>query len=337
MSTDTKVVALATGATESTHSTYVVEVVERRTVGEGTVSLTFARTDGEEFPQWTPGAHIDVHLGLDAEGEPLIRQYSVWSSASDRTRMSIGVLRDPDSRGGSARVHDELHPGRLLTISAPRNHFELGDGEQYALVAGGIGITPILAMAHQLEAEGKQWRLHYLVRSRARLAFLEAVQSLPTNKVVVHIDDENGPFDLPGFATDLEAGSAVYACGPARMLEALESLSAESQCPWTFRCERFGAVPVSTSADRAFTVELSRSDRTLEVPAGTSCLQVLRDAGVDVDWSCREGTCGTCEVGVLSGQPDHRDAVLTPEERAANETMMVCVSRARGDGLVLDL
>lgn len=314
-----------------------VTISERIEIGEDTISLTFVRQDGEEFPPWSPGAHIDLHLGKMPDGDPLVRQYSLWSDPQDRRRISVGVLKDPNSRGGSLRVHETMHIGTDLRITGPRNHFMLGQADSYILFAGGIGITPIISMARELERQAQDWKLYYLARSRDRLSLLEELATLPASKVLLHADDELGMFDTGAVISELGERCAVYACGPGPLLDALDKQVAAHSGP-TFHCERFVATAAPAGRiDLPFEVRLARSNKRLTVPADKSCLQVLRDSGVKVDWSCKEGTCGTCELEILDGIPEHRDAVLTAEERIANETMMVCVSRARSASITLDI
>lgn len=324
------------GSKKSFEGTFDVRVSERRLVGEDIVSLSLIRADGEWFPLWEPGAHIDLLIESD-EGETFSRQYSLWNVGADRSVWRIAVLKDPKSRGGSLGVHEKLDVGSELKVRGARNHFPLQAAESYVFFAGGIGITPILPMVRAVEAAGAPWRLYYMARNRERLALLEEISTLPPHRVELHCDDEKGLIDLVGITESLGSGDHVYGCGPGPLLDVLQRMADESGT-WTFHCERFAAATVSATAEEApFEVFLARSGRTLKVPAGVSCLKVLRDAGTDVDWSCSEGVCGTCETEVLEGEPDHRDAVLTEEERAGNETMMPCVSRARSARIVLNL
>lgn len=333
----TNLVVAPTRPDTATDLTYDVRVVGRRIVGEDVVALDLARLDGEHFPLATPGSHIDLYLGNDEHGERLCRQYSLWGEVDDPAIWRIGVLKDPSSRGGSVRVHETLFVGTELTVRGPRNHFPLEPAESYVFFAGGIGITPILPMVRAVERAGRSWKLYYLARNRSRLALLDEIGCLPADRVILHCDDEKGLIDLAGITAALGTADHVYACGPAPLLDALDALAADGG-GWAFHCERFAApTPAAGTEDRPFEVVLAKSGRVLQVPVGVSCLKVLRDAGTDVDWSCSEGVCGTCETEVIDGEPDHRDAVLTPSERAANETMMPCVSRARSARLVLDL
>ncbi|MDJ0357323.1 PDR/VanB family oxidoreductase [Paenarthrobacter sp. PH39-S1] len=314
-----------------------VRISDRRFVGEDIVALTLRRDDGELFPAWEPGSHIDVFLGKDVNGDPLSRQYSLWGPVEDRTAWRIGVLKDPKSRGGSQRVHDQLLEGVVLQVRGARNHFQMEPAESYIFIAGGIGITPILPMVKQAERQGVPWKLYYLARNRERLALLEEISKLPAQHVILHCDDEQGMIDLAGITSTLGTSEHVYACGPGPLLDVLDTMSQESG-RWTFHCERFAAATVAPGrTELPFEVLLAKSGTNHQIPAGVSCLKVLRESGVNVDWSCSEGVCGTCETEVLEGEPDHRDSVLTAEERAANETMMICVSRAHSPKIVLNL
>ncbi|MFI7341575.1 PDR/VanB family oxidoreductase [Streptomyces sp. NPDC050085] len=297
-------------------------VAERRQEAADVVSLLLRRPDGAPLPGWEPGAHIDLLLGTGAEG--LERQYSLCGG--DDRSWRIAVLREAAGRGGSARVHAELRPGSRVSVRGPRNHFRLEDAPAYRFVAGGIGITPIVPM---LAAAG-QWSLFYGGRSRQSMAFAgELADQYPAERL--HLRE--GPLDLAAHLADLQPGELVYACGPESLLAAVEALVP----PGALRTERFTPAAVDTGSDRAFEVELARSGRTLTVAPDRSILATLRDAGVEVLYSCTEGTCGTCETDVLAGEVDHRDSVLTEQERSCHDTLMVCVSRARGERLTLDL
>nr|WP_202539689.1 PDR/VanB family oxidoreductase [Streptomyces sp. SID8379] len=296
-------------------------VAERHQEATDVVSLILRRPDGAPLPGWEPGAHIDLVLD-----EGLERQYSLCGG--DASSWRIAVLRETDGRGGSAHVHRELEVGRRVRARGPRNHFRLEPATSYRFVAGGIGITPILPM---LAAAGTRGRLFYGGRSLRSMAFATELAALhPAGRVHLH----EGLLDLTTQLADLRPGELVYACGPESLLAAVEALVP----PDALRTERFTPVAAPVGGDEAFEVELARSGRTLTVPAGRSVLATLQDAGIEVLYSCTEGTCGTCETDVVAGAVDHRDSVLTPQEQACNETMMVCVSRAaKGGRLTLDL
>ncbi|WP_328690416.1 PDR/VanB family oxidoreductase [Streptomyces phaeochromogenes] len=306
-------------------------VVERRDLAaEGVLALTLRHPLGEELPAWEPGAHIDVVLGPDLE-----RQYSLCGDPADRHSWRVAVLREPDGRGGSAHVHGQLEAGDKVRVRGPRNHFALQPSPRYRFVAGGIGITPILPMLAEAEAAGAEWTLLYGGRTRNSMAFAEEL-SLYGDKVRFAPQDESGLLDLAAELGTPQSDTPVYCCGPGPLLDAVEERCAE----WpkgSLHVERFQPKVQETGADTEFEVVLERSGHTLTVPADVSVLDTVRSAGVEVLFSCTEGTCGTCETDVLEGTPDHRDSVLTDEEREAGETMLICVSRCRGKRLVLDL
>ncbi|MDQ1024458.1 ferredoxin-NADP reductase [Streptomyces umbrinus] len=306
-------------------------VVERRDLAaEGVLALTLRHPLGEELPAWEPGAHIDVILGPDLE-----RQYSLCGDPADRRSWRVAVLREPDGRGGSAHVHGQLEAGDKVRVRGPRNHFALQPSPRYRFVAGGIGITPILPMLAEAEAAGAEWTLLYGGRTRNSMAFVEELSSYG-DKVRIAPQDEAGLLDLASELGTPQPDTLVYCCGPGPLLDAVEERCAQ----WpkgSLHVERFQPKVQETGADTEFEVVLERSGHTLTVPADVSVLDTVRSAGVEVLFSCTEGTCGTCETDVLEGTPDHRDSVLTDEEREAGETMLICVSRCQGKRLVLDL
>lgn len=286
--------------------------------------------NGETFPPPEPGAHIDLHLP-----ERRMRQYSLTLGSSP-TRYVTGVLKEKAGRGGSRYVHEVLRPGDIVQISKPRNAFALTDGERpVALIAGGIGITPILAMADALSRSNRDWRLTYCARSRASAAFLDELASYG-DRVRLRFDDEAGsPPDLTAILADALDEADLYCCGPGAMLDAFTEATT-SLPEERVHIERFAAArPLVT--DGGFLVTLARSGETLSVAADQTILDALIDAGVEVDSSCCVGICGTCETRVLEGVPDHRDTILTEEERSSNATMLVCCSRSKSPELVLDL
>ncbi|MFF4568662.1 PDR/VanB family oxidoreductase [Streptomyces sp. NPDC001410] len=313
-----------------------VVVAAREFVADGVLALTLRDPLGRDLPGWGPGAHVDLLLAPGLE-----RQYSLCGDPADRSAWRIAVLREPDGRwgsprpkagGGSAYVHDQLGLGDKVRVRGPRNHFRLEPAPRYRFVAGGIGITPILPMLAAAETAGAEWSLLYGGRSRGSMAFAEELVRYG-DRVSLAPQDETGLLDLGAVLDEVPDGTLVYCCGPAPLLDAVEE-----RCPGgVLRVERFQPKFQQGSIDCEFEVELARSGRTVVVPAGVSVLDAVRGAGVEVLYSCTEGTCGTCETDVLDGAPDHRDSVLTEEERAAGDTMMICVSRCRGARLVLDL
>ncbi|MCX2729323.1 cytochrome P450/oxidoreductase [Saccharopolyspora sp. NFXS83] len=304
----------------------VVEAVEP--VAEGVVSVALA---GSGLPRWTPGAHIDVELG------ELSRQYSLCGDPADPDRYRIAVLREPESRGGSRFVHDRLEAGQVVRIRGPRNHFRLApDTGGYVFVAGGIGITPIIAMADHARAAGADYEIHYCGRDDSTMAFLDRLRREHGDALTVHA--RGARLDVAALLAEPVPGRQVYACGPRVLLDALD----EAMRHWpedSLHVEHFGAAQalLDPAREHAFDAELADSGGTVAVPADGTLLSALRAAGVDVPSDCEEGLCGSCEVAVLDGAIDHRDGVLTKAERAAGRSMLTCCSRARGTTLRLGL
>ena len=308
---------------------YEAELVvgRRESAADGVLALTLRHPLGEELPAWEPGAHIDVVLGPGLE-----RQYSLCGDPADRRTWRIAVLREPDGRGGSAHVHEQVREGDKVRVRGPRNHFSLHPSPRYRFIAGGIGITPILPMLAAADAAGAEWTLLYGGRTRDSMAFTGELGRYG-DRVTVAPQDETGLLNLAPVLDHLPDGTLVYCCGPGPLLDAVEE-----RCPsGALHVERFQPKEQQTGDDSEFEVVLARSGRTLTVPPQVSVLDTVRAAGVEVLYSCTEGTCGTCETDVLEGAPDHRDSVLTEDERESGETMMICVSRCRGGRLVLDL
>ncbi|AKJ09452.1 ferredoxin [Streptomyces incarnatus] len=296
-------------------------------VAEGVLTLTLRDPLGGELPAWEPGAHVDLLLGPGLE-----RQYSLCGDPAERTAWRIAVLREQDGRGGSAHVHEQVGEGGKVRVRGPRNHFRLEPAPRYRFVAGGIGITPILPMLAAAERAGADWSLLYGGRTRASMAFTGELARYG-GRVTLAPQDETGLLDLGPVLDDPPDGTLVYCCGPGPLLDAVEE-----RCPaGVLRVERFQPKDRQAGEDEEFEVVLARSGRTVTVPPAVSVLDAVRAAGVEVLYSCTEGTCGTCETDVLEGAPDHRDSVLAEEERSAGDTMMICVSRCRGARLVLDL
>jgi ferredoxin-NADP reductase len=307
-------------------------VVDRRSeAADGVVALTLRHPSGCELPGWRPGAHIDVLLD-----EGRVRQYSLCGNPAERRAWQIAVLREPAGRGGSALVHDKLTEGTTVRVRGPRNHFPLLPARRYLFIAGGIGITPILPMIADADASGAEWTLLYGGRTLASMAFRDHL-AVHGDKVLIRPQDEHGMLDLVAHLGEPAEDVHVYCCGPEPLLAAVEE-RCSSWPSGSLHVERFRprtADPEASST--AFEVALARSGLTVAVPAGVSILQAVQAAGVQVLYSCAEGTCGTCETDVLEGIPDHRDSVLTPAEQAEGKTMMICVSRCAGGRLVLEL
>ena len=314
-----------------------IDVVVRRRVtdADGVATLTLADPTGADLPEWAAGAHIDLILTPS-----LVRQYSLCGDTADRTQWQVGVLRDPNSRGGSQFVHDQLHEGATVRVRGPRNHFPLVSAPRYLFVAGGIGVTPMLPMIAAAEATGADWQLLYGGRTRSSMAYLDRLERYGPRVTVCARDDG------PGFRESLaavlaEPGSEtlVYCCGPEGLLDSVETACRD----WpdgSLHIERFSAKAFdepSADAPPSFEVECQRSGVTLTVDSDQSIYQACEAAGIDVLGSCMEGVCGTCECDILEGVGDHRDSVLNDAEKAANQTIMICVSRSRSERLVLDL
>lgn len=300
---------------------------------QGVVSLLLENADGSPLPAWTPGSHLDLHLPGG-----LTRNYSLCGDPADLSSWLVGVLREPAGRGGSAYVHDHLRVGDELSARGPRNNFALIEAPSYQFVAGGIGITPILPMIRGAEDAGTPWKLLYGGRSRASMAFLERLAEYG-DRVTVWPQDESGLLPLADILAQTPADARVYSCGPPPLLAALDELMADRP-EGSLVVERFTAAPTAEPAssenDGTFEVEARRSGVTVTVPPGSSILSCLEGAGIFVPNSCREGICGTCETSVIEGVVDHRDSLLSDQERESMKTLMVCVSRSVSPRLILD-
>ncbi len=307
-------------------------VASRTVLAEGVVLLRLVDPDGAALPEWEPGAHVDLHLG-DPWG---VRQYSLCSSPTERDAYEVAVLREGAGRGGSRHVHDVLREGDRVVVARPRNSFALVEATRYVFVAGGIGITPMLPMIERAESVGVSWTLLYGGRSRRSMAFVERLRDTEHGRVLVRPQDEHGLLDLAE-VLPAPAGEVVYCCGPEPLLAAVR----EHMSDWpagSLHIERFSPDEEALARPTtAFEVELAQSGITVEVPADGTIVDAAEAAGVPVVFSCMEGTCGSCETPVLEGEVDHRDSLLTEEERARGDVMMICVSRACGGRLVLDL
>jgi len=307
-------------------------VTHREDVADRIVAFELQRADGAPLPEWGPGAHIDVRMPNGLE-----RQYSLCGDPADRGRCRIAVLLERDGTGGSAFMHESVHVGDSVLVTGPRNHFRLREAAGYHFIAGGIGVTAILPMVASADARGVPWTLSYLGRSRSSMAFIDELARYGDHVTVLAADE------VPrALISDLVAGVAegelVYACGPERLLRDLEEIMTD-EAGHRLEVERFAPKDpgVLTEQGTTFAVALAQSGITVDVPPGTSILSAVEEAGVDAAYSCREGTCGTCETRILSGIADHRDSILSPDEQEANETVMICVSRSKTPLLELDL
>ena len=285
---------------------------------------------GEHFPPFAAGAHINVTLQSG-----LIRSYSLLNDPVQADRYEIGVQLDENTRGGSKHVHESWRPGQVIEISAPNNNFPLDESAPHSvLIAGGIGLTPMLSMLARLDRLGKRWELHYACRSRDRAAFLDRVGHLPY--VRFYVDDEPaiGSLDLKAVLAAAPPGTHFYCCGPQGMLDAYRSMVKPMGERGHY--EYFSA-DIEAADEGGYTLELARSKKSIAVAAGETMLDALLNAGIDVPFACSEGICGTCRTKVLEGVPDHRDQFLSDAERAGNGCVMVCCSGSQTSKLTLDI
>ena len=308
-----------------------VRLTAIRYAARDTNLFEFQRVDGKPLPPYEPGAHIDVHLP-----NGLLRNYSLVVARPDPSIYTVGIKRDPASRGGSRWIHEAMLVGATLKIGTPRNNFPLReDATHTVLFAGGIGITPIWCMVQRLVELGRDWRLYYSCRSRADMAFLKQLEGMA--EATLHFDDESaGTFlDIAGIVSGAPAEAHLYCCGPAPMLAAFEA--ATTNWPRDHVHVEYFTPKQEPSRTGGFIVELARSGGEYFIPEGETILNVLLDAGIDVDYSCELGICGACEQRVISGQPEHRDSILSEEEQAENKRVMICCAGSKTDRLVLDL
>jgi vanillate O-demethylase ferredoxin subunit len=320
----------------TTQDTIEVRVARKRLEAEGICSFELEAVDGRPLPSFSAGAHVDVHL---PGGQ--LRQYSLCNRPGETRHYELGILLDPASRGGSKALHEQVQEGERLAIGLPRNHFPLVDGaRQSVLLAGGIGVTPILAMAEALAEQHADFAFHYCARSRRGAAFLERIASASwAARAQFHFDDEalGQRLDLAALLGDPAPDRHLYVCGPAGFIDAVIAAAATAGWPEsTVHYERF-ANSLAPGESGAFEVVLAHSGRVVAVPAGQSVVEALAAVGVELPVSCEQGVCGTCVTRVLEGEPDHRDAYFTPAEQAKNDCFTPCCSRAKSSRLVLDL
>ncbi|RWU24981.1 oxidoreductase [Pseudomonas alkylphenolica] len=297
------------------------------------VSLEFVAADGSELPQFEAGSHIDVHLP-----NGLIRQYSLCNAPHERDRYLVGVLLDPNSRGGSKAVH-ELLEGSEINIGEPRNLFPLVESKGKSLLfAGGIGITPILCMAESLQNSGANFELHYCSRSREQAAFVGRIQDSPfASNANFHWDDQKSA-DIAGLLSSPQADDHLYVCGPSGFMDfVLKTAEAQGWAKDQLHREYFSAEPKSDAENGSFEVQIASTGQLITVASESTVAEALIAAGVEIQMSCEQGICGTCVTRVLEGIPDHRDMYLTEDEQQANNQFTPCCSRAKSARLVLDI
>jgi ferredoxin-NADP reductase len=327
------------GVSETETETMSLRVRQLRHEADGVVSALLVDPAGGALPAWTAGAHLELQLPSGR-----IRHYSLGGDPDDRSSYLVAVLREVDGRGGSIEIHDSLRVGSYVEVRGPRNNFALTDAEDYILIAGGIGITPILSMARQLKSR-RPWRLYYGGRSRQSMAFVSEVEQLSGDGTVeISPSDELGPLDLDRIFRRVTEESAIYCCGPERLLSAAQERCSQLGMADRLHLERFSApsaaraaVVESSPADDGFDVELARTGTTVRVEPQATTLDALRTVLPNLPSDCETGICGTCEVRVLGGVPEHHDYVLSDSEREAGNSMLVCVSRSRTPKLLLDL
>ncbi len=301
--------------------------------GEGSNLFELRRPDGGVVPAFTAGAHVDLHLP-----NGLIRQYSIANAPHEHDRYLLGVKREDRGRGGSRFLHDAVKVGAILEVGGPRNNFPLSENATVSVfIAGGIGITPIRAMIHRAQAIGQDWRLYYAVRRRAEAVFAPELLTIG-DRVVLHVDEEQGGrlLDLSGIVgAACKTEAHFYCCGPAPMMAAFKKAAAAIPAE-RVHLEYFTSEP-APATQGGFVVELAQSGGRIPVPPGTTIVKALSDAGIKVKVACEQGICGTCETRVLQGTPEHRDMILSDEEKSAGRTMMICCSGSLSEVLVLDL
>lgn len=298
------------------------------------ISLTLDDPGGGPVPEWEPGAHIDLFLPSGR-----VRQYSLCGDAAETETLTIAVRHEPEGRGGSHELHTIAAVGTQLHIRGPRNQFSLAQVDNHLLIAGGIGVTPILPMVRELERRRQDWHAVYCGRYD-NMPFVDELRATDPRRVTIRAPDHDGRPDLAAMIAGLPRGAAVYCCGPPTLLAEVATHCAR-RADLILRTERFTADPTVPAIDldggRPIEVELAVSGTRITVPVGRTILEALRDIRPDIPFSCEEGYCGTCETRVLDGTPEHRDTVLDAAERAANKKMMICVSRAKSQHLTLDL
>lgn len=312
-----------------------VQVQSKRLEAQGVVGFTLVDPQGRELPVFSAGSHIDVQ-----PESGLLRQYSLCNQPGSTDGYQIAVLREAQSRGGSQAMHERVEEGDLIQISAPRNHFELApNAERSLLLAGGIGITPILAMAQQLHADHADFELHYSARSQAGMAFYQSLTSGPLReRVHCYFDDQDSRLPIDQLVAEPRHGTHLYVCGPGGYIDfVMDRCKAAGWPEAQLHSEFFTAEAVDTSGDGSFEVVLARSGDSYRIPADQTVAEVLLDNDVDLLTSCEQGICGTCVTRVLEGTPEHRDRYLNEAEHAANDCFTPCCSRAKTDRLVIDL
>lgn len=313
-----------------------VKIIKKYHETDDIVVLEFADVNNIALPKFFPGAHIDVHIRPG-----LVRQYSLCNSSWERNRYVIAVLKEPRSRGGSIALHEQLDVGDVISIGVPRNNFPLVSGRRYLLFAGGIGVTPIICMADELNKAGADFEMHYCTRSRIHTAFLERLLLGDYRERVYNYFDDS-EFEWKDEFINLLArpdlGTHLYVCGPKGFIDFICAAAVENQ--WddsNIHLEYFAAAKVGASPDQEFSVKIASTGQIIEVRSDETLVSALRRNNIKIDTLCEHGVCGSCIIGVLAGVPEHRDTVLTKAEKEKNDQLTPCCSRSITNELILDL
>lgn len=311
-----------------------VKVAKKTLVAKDIVTLELVDPSGNDLPTFTAGSHIDFHLPTTGN----VRQYSLWNDPTETHRYCLGILRDPESRGGSLEIHDGVKEGSLIKISHPRNHFHLQEApERFILLAGGIGVTPLLSMAQRLQTLGKDFEFHYCSRSEERAAFVSLIKnSAFSDKVRFHFDDAGAEqlLDIPGLVGKQPEGANLYVCGPQGFMDAV--IDAASNWDPTAIHREYFTVNEDHENDSNFKVKINSTGQIIDIPEDSSITEVLEQHDINIPVSCEQGVCGTCMTTVIEGEIDHQDYFLTDPEKEAGDVILPCCSRAKGT-LVLDI
>ncbi|CAB3774334.1 Phenoxybenzoate dioxygenase subunit beta [Paraburkholderia humisilvae] len=328
MDTPTMEHVLATDT--SVYNTMRMQLISIHYASTNTNLYEIRRPDNATLPQASPGAHIDVHLP-----NGVVRQYSLVTADGDPRAYLIGIKRHRTSRGGSAFVHEKLHVGQMLDVGGPRNNFPLNEMARHTvLIAGGIGITPIWAMAQRLQKLGRSFELHYACRERREAAFIDQIEMLPQARTYVDHEQGGKRLDIPAIVARSPEDAHYYCCGPLSMLHAYETATAALDCTRVHL--EFFKQRIEATHESSFTVELHRTGESFRIPAEKTILEVLEEAGIAAPHLCRKGICGACQVQVVAGAPDHRDSVLSEHDKKKGEAMLICCSRSKSERLVID-
>lgn len=314
-----------------------VKVAEKKLVAHDIIAFELVKTDGKPLPEFSAGSHIDVHFD-----NGIARQYSLYNSPTERHRYCLGILKSADSKGGSIAMHEKVNAGDIIRISHPRNSFHLDESANFSLLlAGGIGVTPLMCMAQRLYEIGANFKMHYCTRNRERTAFYDLLSLSPfAEHIAFHFDDgsKDQLLNLPEILGEYSEGSNLYVCGPEGFMEAVIQ-NAEKAWPTNkVHREYFSADPkAGHDDDQSFTVKIASSGKEYDIPGDNTIVEVLQKEGINIPVSCEQGICGACLTDVVNGTPDHRDMFLTDDEKNANDQMTPCCSRAKTDVIELDL